>query len=108
MFYRRSRFELVHKVDIPMKNVFASLLVGDARSLSLHAQFLPLLHASPHLVQALQRVSRHPLYRQIQSFESVHICSFFMGFHHAYLCLKWLQMWAFPSGYIMRSLDEPL
>lgn len=62
VFYRRLRFELVHKADIPMKDLFASLLAGDASSLSRHAQFLPLLHASPHLVQALQRVSCQPAF----------------------------------------------
>lgn len=57
VFYRSTRYELVRRADIPMKRVFASLLAGDDSSRARHAQFLPLLQASPHLVQALQRVS---------------------------------------------------
>lgn len=58
VFYRRSRFRLVRQKDIPMKDIFAALLadVSADADQSRHAQFLPLLRASPHLVQALQRV----------------------------------------------------
>jgi hypothetical protein len=47
----------VVQADLAMKDLFAALLDGNEDALSRHAQYLPLLHASPALVQALQRVS---------------------------------------------------
>ncbi len=55
-FYRRSRFSEMARSDLKMKALFAALLEGELVALSRHSQFLPLLRASPALVQALERV----------------------------------------------------
>lgn len=63
-FYRRSRLRLRAQLDLRMKDVVARLLEQAAdgaagmKATPRHAQLLPLLRASPTLVQALQRVSR--------------------------------------------------
>ena len=55
-FYRRSRFREVARFDLKMKELFAALADGNPAAVSAHAQFLPLLCASPALVKALQMV----------------------------------------------------